>query len=119
MFDDNFNRTGDSLSLKTSCDLYHGVINKTQVNYTDNFYKIIRPMEVADEIQIKFIFENVIDIYFEHLYLFKGDRGNRETLFPEFKYQEVMEKFNVKNPLSLINASRFRNIVFVKLKQKS
>ena len=79
MFDDNFHRTGDNLSLKTCCDLYFGLINSKDVDYRDDFKHVIRPMELTDDIHIRFTFEHIVDTYFEHLYLFKGDKEKRET----------------------------------------
>ena len=71
-----------------------------------------------DEVHIKFVFENVVDDYFEYFYLFNGDSEKRETLFPELTYQELMQKFDVKNPLREEDASYFNNIVLVKMKNK-
>ena len=121
MFDDNYDRadsSGDNLSLKKCCDLYLGVINRDDVDYMDNFKNLIRPMELADEIHIKYTFENIIDIYFEHLYVFKGDKEKRETLFPKFTYLELMEKYSAKYLLSPDAVTHFHNIVFVQLKEK-
>ena len=121
MFDDNYDRadsSGDNLSLKICCELYFGVINRDQVNYTDNFNNLIRPLQLEDEIHIQYMFENIIDVYFEHLYLFKGDYRERETLFPVFTYYELMEKYGARYVLSLEKVKWFFNINFVQLKDK-
>ena len=123
MFDDNIEegRPGsygsgtDSLSLKTSCSVYLGTQKRGNVKFRDNINSVKRNMEIGDESLIRVVFDSMIKVYYEHMFVFKNDKFKAEKLFPELTLSELNKKFGIKFPMSKQFENHFFHFAFVEL----
>jgi hypothetical protein len=121
MFDDNYSSAEDqwfdSLSARIACDLVLGKYSSKDVNYTDNFNKVKRPLTRHEVLAIYDLFEKVLETYYEYKFLWQTDVfKHQDFLFPEYNVTGMQHIFPMTNP-TFGDEGRYHNVVFLKLNE--